>query len=272
MENSRSSKTLSIISVAISLITLFFAYIKPQWIDKSKLTFFTSKYLTLSSYLGGISLQKNFAVVNTGERAALVNRVDCFMMPEKTLNISDFDDAYYLSSPDYANNDRVPRYNFLNGFTVWPNNGYEGGFYYSKHYDQNYLTSIQEIRDSVNSEQNIFNANRSSWTFNTDSFQLSNLLKKKINETQFIVSQSLSSGTFFLCERLLTSDGGKLYQVYTFSLSNVNVEYLKKLPAEIVSKKNTNLMQSVTVDLKLASKEEKRRVINNVEEFIEKFN
>lgn len=272
MDNSKSSKIISVISVVVSVITLFFSYIKPQWIDKSKVNFFPSKYVAITLFLGDIQIRKNFGVTNTGKQGALVNKIDCFLIPEKTLSVYRFDDPFYVSNPDFITNDRQTRYNLLNGFTVWPSNGYEVELYYLQHHDQNYQKNFQDIRDSAAAELTRYRSrSKSTWMHGTESFTLSHTVKNKVVESQMPLYEIISVGTYLLCERLQISEGYNLYQVYSFSISNADFESLKKFSAEVGSQNDVRISQTINADLKLASQEDRKRAIKSVEEFSEKF-
>ncbi|HRH47924.1 MAG TPA: hypothetical protein PLP23_04220 [Panacibacter sp.] len=274
MEKSKSSVIISLISVLFSLISLYYAYLKPQWFDSSKFEFHPIKQLTITTSFGDLELKKYFSVVNTGQKEALIDKIDCYLIPEKTYNTYYYGDVFYIYDPDYYTNDRQTRFKILTGFTLWSNNGYETDLFYVNHHDENYITSYQDIRDTLARDKKTFkDTAKTPWAPNVmDSFKISDALKTKIIEAQSQVEQILSVDTYFLCERLVTSEGKTLYQIYSFQLSDKNVNYLKKLGSEIFNQRNIQLARSVTVDLKMASQEEKNRIIKRIEEYDAKFN
>lgn len=275
MENSKSSFWISLASIGISLITLFYAYIKPNWIDSAKLELTPAKQLLITHLFGDIQLNKQFSIVNTGKREALINKMECFLVSENNYQISSYDDVYYISDPDYITNDKKSKFQLLNGITVWSSNGYGNGLFYVHHHDQNYLSDFQEVKDTFYSKMDKYKiSNRKSNWDDTwfDSYKLSDTIMNKIKELQSPIESVFSKGTYFLCDRLITSEGNKIYQVYTFQLTDKEVKTLKKLVSEIEKQRNILLSQSVTVDLKLASTEDKNKIIKKVDEFIARNN
>jgi hypothetical protein len=100
MESNKSTFWLSVISIAISVITLFYAYIKPNWVDSAQLELTPfAKQLTITHSFGDIQLNKEFSIVNTGKREALINKLECFLVSEKNYTITSYDDVYYISDP-----------------------------------------------------------------------------------------------------------------------------------------------------------------------------
>ncbi len=275
MENNKSSFWISLVSIAISLLTLFYAYIKPNWIDSAKLELTPAKQLTITHFFGDLQLNKEFSIVNTGKREALINKMECFLVSEKNYEISSFDDVYYISDPDYITNDKKSKFRLLNGLTLWSNNGYANSLFYVHHQDQNYISNFQEVKDTFYSKIEKFKiANRkSSWDDSWfGNYKLNDTLINKIKELQAPIEHIFSNGTYFLCERLLSSEGDLTYQVYTFQLTDKEVKNLKKLSLEIEKQRNIQISQIVTVDLKLSSAEDKSKVIKKVNEFISKTN
>lgn len=275
MENNKSSFWISLASIGISLITLFYAYIKPNWIDSAKLELTPAKQLLITHLFGDIQLNKQFSIVNTGKREALINKMECFLVSENNFEISSYDDVYYISDPDYITNDKKSKFQLLNGITVWSSNGYGNSLFYVHHHDQNYLSDFQEVKDTFYSKMDRYKMNnrKSNWDDSWfDSYKLSDTILNKIKELQTPIEGIFSKGAYFLCERLITSEGKKIYQVYTFQLTDKEVKTLKKLTSEIEKQRNIQLSLSVTVDLKLASSEDKNKIMKKVDEFIARNN
>jgi hypothetical protein len=101
-----------------------------------------------------------------------------------------------------------------------------------------------------------------------ETFKINDTILAKINELQSPISQIISNGTYFLCDKLTTSKGNIIYQVYTFNLADKEVKSLKKLTTEIEKLRNIQIAQAVTVDLKIASAEDTKKIIRKVDDFI----
>lgn len=284
MNNNTSANRLSIIALVISAITLLLGYIKPQFIDKPELELSSIKQLRIGYSFGAIQIHKSIGVVNLGNKAAVINKIECFLIFDKKNEILHLDEPFYIVAQDYLTNDRRPRFSQLNGFTIWPNNGFSTDIAYTSHKDQDDFSIYQEVRDSLQKEINCYNNVRNgemlpraveintnilqgSSPFAPTGYKISSILEEKIKELQIPFERIINNGTYFLCERITLSNEESITKIYTFQLTDREVKELKTLVPEIIKLRDIETSQFVTVDIQQASSEDCQRVLEKLKKY-----
>lgn len=284
MNDNTKANRLSKIALAISAITLFFGYIKPQYIDKPEIELNSIKQLSIGYSFGAIQMNKNISLINLGNKAAIINKIECFLIFDKKSEILHFDEPFYIVAQDYLTNDHKSRFAQLNGITIWPNNGFSTDISYTSHKDQDEFFIYQEVRDSLQKEINSYinerngemlpravdintNILQGSSPFAPYGYKISSILNEKIKELQIPFERIINNGTYFLCERITLSNEESITKIYTFQLTDREVKKLKTLMPEIIKLRDIETSQFVTVDIQQTSIEDRERILEKIKKY-----